>query len=326
MRNTVRKKNRKPRGQKKLFFLYVVLLLMLVCTVCLLVKKFTFPMQLRGENLNVSKVQEQQTSDTSWSMDGLQSANAILVRSSDQQILAQKNSEQQIYPASLTKIMTTIVALEHLENLEETTQVRAEMFERLQAENASMAGFLPGENVKIADLLYGIMLPSGAECSEAIAEKVAGSQEAFVELMNEKAKSLGMTQTHFMNVTGLQDPQHYSTVEDLSVLLLYALQNETFRSIFTAFSYATAPTDLNPQGITFYNTMFKEMDASGIQSEFIEGGKTGYTSEAGLCLASLGKVGEEEYVLVTANANGNHQTAPYHIEDAIATYQYLQEQ
>ena len=99
-------------------------------------------------------------------------------------------------------------------------------------QNASMAGFLPGEKVKVIDLLYGNILPSGGECSIALAEQISGTEQKFAELMNKKAQELGMNNTHFTNATGLHDESHYSTVRDLSILLQYALKNETFHKIF----------------------------------------------------------------------------------------------
>lgn len=99
--------------------------------------------------------------------------------------------------------------------------IEPEIFDELYAQNASMAGFLPGENAKIIDILYGNILPSGGECSIALAEYVAGSEQAFVELMNEKAKDLGMNNTHFMNATGLHNESHYTTVKDIGILLQY---------------------------------------------------------------------------------------------------------
>ena len=113
----------------------------------------------------------------------------------------------------MTKTMTCIVAVESIDDLESEIRLPEEIFPALYEEGASMAGFLPGEHVKIVDLLYGIILPSGGECSMAVAEYAAGSEEAFVEMMNEKAREVGMENTHFENATGLQNENHYSTGE-----------------------------------------------------------------------------------------------------------------
>ena len=161
------------------------------------------------------------------------------------------------------------------------------MFQKLFKADASMAGFKPDEKVRAIDLLYGVMLPSGAECCIGLADHIAGSEQKFVELMNLKAVALGMNNTHFTNSTGLQDDNHYTTVKDLSILLSYALQNTTFRDIFTASRYSITPTNKHPNGITFQNTMFKNITNPVVDGGKILGGKTEYTVEAGLCLASL---------------------------------------
>ena len=186
-----------------------------------------------------------------------------------------------------------------------------------------MAGFRPGETATVRDLLYGALLPSGAECCEALAREVSGSEEAFVELMNQKAAELGMRSTHFCNPTGLHDPEHVSTVRDMARLLRAAMQNEGFRAILSAGRYAVPATDLHPEGFTMTSTFWAELgDVSLRRGQFL-GGKTGYTSAAGLCLASAAQVKGKRYILVTAGAKGNHGTEPYHIEDAVRVYRQL---
>jgi len=261
----------------------------------------------------------------SISLDKLNSPNAILIRLKDHAILMEKNSEEKIYPASLTKIMTAIVAIENLPDLNEEITLTNSVFRGLYEADASMAGFAPGERVKAIDLLYGAMLPSGAEASIGLADRIAGSEQNFVKMMNQKAAELGMKHTHFANATGLQNENHYTTVKDLAILLTYALQNDTFREIFTSSRHLTDPTNKHPRGITLYSTMFKELNNPKLMDGEILGGKTGYTDEAGLCLASLAKVGKQEYVLITAGANGNHHTEQYNITDALAVYNSIRE-
>ena len=258
-------------------------------------------------------------------LEHLYSPYAILVELDSGKVLAEHNDEDKIYPASLTKIMTTLLAIENTDDMNQTVTLPYEIFEPLYAENASMAGFQPGEEVTLKDLLYGILLPSGAECCVTFADRIAGSEEAFVDMMNEKATEMGMSGTHFCNVTGLHDPDHYSTVKDISVLLRYALQYEVFRQAFSSSCYTTQPTNLHPDGITFHSTMFKYMDNAEVIGGKIIGGKTGYTEEAGLCLASLAEVGGREYILVTAKAKGTHQTEQFHILDAINVYSQIGE-
>ena len=265
-------------------------------------------------------------SSVSISLDKLNSTNAILIRLEDQTILMQKSSEEKIYPASLTKMMTAIVAIENLTNLQKEIQLTHYTFNGLYSANASMAGFQPGEKVRAIDLLYGVMLPSGAEACIGLADQIAGSEQDFVTMMNQKAADLGMDNTHFENTTGLHNENHYTTVKDLAVLLSYALQNDTFREIFTSSRHSTQPTNKHPEGITFYSTMFEKLNNQNIIGGEILGGKTGYTDEAGLCLASLAKVGNQEYILITAGAKGDIYSEQYNITDALAVYNSIGKQ
>lgn len=258
--------------------------------------------------------------DVFLSPEKLHSGNAILVQLKDYTVLMQKNSEEKIFPASLTKMMTTIVAIENLPNLKEKFRLTHSAFQGMYEANASMAGFQPGEQVRAIDLLYGVMLPSGAESCIGLAEQIAGSEQNFVDLMNQKAAVLGMDNTHFENATGLHDENHYTTVKDLAILLSYALQNDTFREIFTSSRHSIPPTNKHPGGITFYSTLFEELTHQSINGGEIIGGKTGYTNEAGLCLASLAKVGTQEYILITVDAKGDHYSEQYNIIDAITVY------
>lgn len=259
-------------------------------------------------------------SSTIVDLDTLYSPHAILTDLDSGKVLGSHNEQEKIYPASLTKIMTAILAIEHTQDLDEWMTMPVDIFQELYVENASMAGFQPGESVCLKDLLYGILLPSGAECCLAFADRIAGSEEAFVKMMNEKAKEIGMDHTHFRNATGLHDSEHYSTVNDISALLQYALKNEDFKTAFTTSRYTTLPSDQHPDGITFYSTMFQNMDSSKVTGGEITGGKTGYTPEAGLCLASTAEINGRHYMLVTAKADGDHDTAQFHILDAVNVY------
>lgn len=248
------------------------------------------------------------------------SKSALLLERGSGEEKYRKNAGERLAPASLTKIMTAMVVLDNTPDLEETVTLSEELFGPLYEQNAALAGFEPGERVKAIDLLYGALLPSGAEAAEALAEYVSGSGEAFVEQMNRKAEELGMENTHFSNVTGLPGDNHYSTAEDLATLLRHALDNQVFRKIFTSERYSTAPTNRHPDGITVHNTMFRSLSDTSFSGVTILGGKTGYTDEAGLCLASLAESGGKEYILVTLGAEGNRSTEQYNIEDAKTIY------
>ena len=255
-------------------------------------------------------------------LSGIHSPYAVLMQKKGGKVIGEINSEERIYPASMTKIMTAIVALEELDSLDQEITLSQEMFADLYAQDAMQAGFQPGETVKARDLLYGVMLPSGAECCIGLANAIAGSEEGFVELMNKKAEKLGMDGTHFCDSTGLHDPEHYSTVRDMAVLLKYSLGNEDFRAIITSSRHSTPGTNIHEGGITYYSTLLKNLPDPSVTGGQILGGKTGFTNEAGLCLASFAEIEGKEYILVTAGVQGA-AGEQYHIEDARTVYNRL---
>ncbi|MCL2421349.1 MAG: hypothetical protein FWD03_05770 [Defluviitaleaceae bacterium] len=190
---------------------------------------------------------------------------------------------------------------------------------------ATTAGFLPGDSVRAIDLLFGLLLPSGAECAIGLAEYAAGSEHAFVALMNQKAGDIGMNDTHFTNTTGLHDNNQYTTAMDMAILLRYALENETFYRIITSHRHSTAETGLQPGGITFHSTLFSRMSDPAFEGGVILGGRTGFTDQSGQNLASFALVDGTTYILVTsgAQANGSHLTKALHVDDALAVYEAI---
>ncbi|MBD8950833.1 MAG: D-alanyl-D-alanine carboxypeptidase, partial [Blautia obeum] len=134
---------------------------------------------------------------------GINSPYAVLMNAKSGKVIGDINGEEQMYPASMTKIMTTILTIENLKDLNQEITITNDMVADLYVQDAMQAGFQPNETVKAIDLLYGVMLPSGAECCVALADTVAGSVSDFVTLMNEKAEKLGMTNTHFSSISGL---------------------------------------------------------------------------------------------------------------------------
>ena len=274
----------------------------------------------------------------------ISSPNAVLMRAADGSVLFEKSSDARIYPASMTKIMTAVVALENLSDLGESIILHENIFPALYQANASIAGFMEGEYVNAIDLLYGLMLPSGAECAIGLARHAAGDERAFVDLMNEKAYELGMTDTHFTNTTGLHDADHYSTARDIGVLLQYAIGNDTFYEIFTSVRHTTPPTNKHEAGVTCYSTLFANISSAGFEGGSILGGKTGYTENAGQCLASLAEKCGERFILITCGARPGsteygmpggdkpHEATHYesisqnmHIRDAFTVYDSITE-
>ena len=225
-----------------------------------------------------------------------------IINRENKNIEYEKNSNSRTYPASLTKIMTTIVALEHIENLSDIAPVDTDTYQIMVVKNSSMAGFYGKEVVTYRDLLYGTMLPSGGEAANSLAIHVAGSIENFVKLMNEKALELGMENTHFTNVEGLDDDKQYTSAQDMAKLLDYALENGDFRAIFTKKEFVTTKTLDHPNGIVLKSTVLSRLDDIHQDGFEIIGGKSGTTSKAGQCWATLGIKNNQEYICIVMGA------------------------
>lgn len=231
----------------------------------------------------------------------ISSGYAVLLDVTDNEIMAQRDADTRIYPASMTKIMTLLVAAEHIENMDDTFTMTYDIIAPLIEVDASRAGFEAGETVTITDLLYGIALPSGADATTAIAIYLCGSEEVFVQWMNEKVEELGLENTHFTNASGLHNTDHYSTPKDIALLMSYVMQNDICREILSTYQYTTSVTEQHPEGIPLESTMFSRMYGTEVTGITIEAGKTGYTDEAGHCLVSYATDTEgKSYVAVTA--------------------------
>lgn len=233
----------------------------------------------------------------------------ILVDLKTKKVIAQRNAHERLYPASTTKIMTLIVAVENIKNMDDTFTMSYAVTDPLYIAGASSAGFLNNEEITMLDLLYGTILPSGADAAMGLALKVAGSEEAFVSLMNEKVKELGLSNTHFTNVSGLHNEENYSTAYDMAVILAAAMENETCYKVLSTYKHTTRVTEQHPQGISLSSTLFNHMYGTEPETATILGGKTGYISESGYCIATFGKSNKSgnKYVAVTL---GNSSRVP----------------
>ncbi|MDW0111125.1 D-alanyl-D-alanine carboxypeptidase family protein [Sporosarcina aquimarina] len=255
-----------------------------------------------GLNDNESLRAEQSVPQRIQQIDAYTSPYIYMMDRDNGKAVYEKQADAKAYPASLTKMMTTIVALEHIEDLSANAPVDTETYQKMVAHNASMAGFYGREAVTYRDLLYGTILPSGGEASNSLAIHVAGSTNQFVMMMNEKAKELGMTRTHFMNPEGLHDAKQYTTASDMAMLLDYALDNQDFRAILTKQSFQTTATADHPQGIALRSTVLSSLHAEDQKGFEILGGKSGTTYEAGQCWATFGTVGNQEYISIVMGA------------------------
>ncbi len=248
----------------------------------------------------------ERTADTQTMNDEVHSSYGIFLNRRTGAILAERNSSTIINPASMTKILTVLVAAEALESqkaLDETFKITREITEYSYVNDCSNAGFETDEVVTVRDLFYGTILPSGGEAAAALAIYTAGSLDAFVEQMNEKLDQLGLSGTaHFTNCVGLYDEAHRCTVYDMAMILQAALDNSLCREVLSAKTYTTSATDKHPEGIELSNWFLRRIEDKDTGGRVISG-KTGYEAQSGNCPASFGmdRMGKE-YICVTADA------------------------
>lgn len=225
---------------------------------------------------------------------------AVLLSADTSEIIAGRESDTVIFPASMTKVMTLIVAVDYMDRIPSTyTFVHDDIAPHIYA-GASRAGFEEGETVPVTDILYGLILPSGADAATAIANAVAGSEEAFANLMNEKCAEIGLKNTHFVNPSGLYNEAQVTTCAEMAMIMSYAMQNELCAKVLSTYQYTTTSTPQNPDGLQLTSTMFSRMYGNEVENVTIEAGKTGYTVEAGNCMVSYATKNGNSYVCVTA--------------------------
>ena len=224
-------------------------------------------------------------------------------------LLYSKNDTKKTSIASLTKMMTTLVAIEEIDNLDKIVTIKERDFEGTVG--YSKAGFKVGDKVTYRDLLYGIILPSGADAVNAVVNNTLG-YDKFIKKMNETAKKIGMNDTSYANPVGKDDKNNYSTSNDLAKLLKYALKNETFKTIFTTKNYKTS------NGLNLESTVNRYENI--LNTNEIKGAKSGFTKDAGRCLASITTLNNVDYLLVVINSS---TTSPYNaVKDTITIYDY----
>ena len=249
---------------------------------------------------------------------GITSTSGILMLEDTGEVIAQLDPDRRIYPASMTKLMTALVVREQLGDMTIEITMPQHILDRMAEENASVSGLVGGETVTVLDMLYGILLPSGGDCCICMAEYISGSESEFAQLMNQKAAELGMNGSHFTNTTGLHEEDHYTTVRDMAILLRVVDQDPYLSSVITSERYSVEPTNMHYEGFTIFSTLFEYLDGRRPQSGSILGGKTGYTTEAGQCLASVLENGGVRYICVTAGAPGGLEGDHNNVLDAIA--------
>lgn len=241
------------------------------------------------------------------------SKNVILYNMNEEKVLYQLKDDEKVQIASLTKIMTTIVAIENEKSLDEKVTITKEMLKGI--EEYTQVGFKVGDTPTVKDLLYGSMLPSGADAVNALAISTSGSITKFVELMNEKAKQLNLTNTHFDNPVGMDSKDNYSSAKDMAKLLIYSLKNKTFKEVFTAREYKIESINK-----TVKTTLIGYSRSYGLDVSQMTGAKSGFTDGAGLCLASTATIDDVNYLLITLGANTKSRSNA--VKDSLEIYDY----
>ena len=271
----------------------------------------------------------------------LNSDYAVLADLSTGEVIASRNPDVEMYPASLTKVMTLIVAVENLKNensLQEPITVSEEVYNRMKSEGASGVGMLPGEIYTVESMLYALMLWSDGIAACELAIHVAGSEAAFIELMNQKAESMGLTHTHFENPTGLHHPSHKSTAREMATIMAYAMNMSVCRRImlqkttpitYTKVNGAEGSFNLNHRFLVKNFDEYKKKAEQGVESYNVQlqptrltvkAAKTGWTgNESGKCLVTYAEdQSGKGYVCVTAKASDGSEYVP-----CIVDYVYI---
>ncbi len=242
---------------------------------------------------------------------------AIVMDAASGQVLYEKNSQEKKYPASITKILTVLIALEHNVDFNATVTMSENAIWGVERDS-TLIGLDVGEQVTVKDLVYATMVKSANECAYALAEYVAGDIESFAKLMNQRAAEIGCKNTHFITPNGLHDEDHYTTAYDMALITKEALKNETFREIAGTLNYTVPATNLTDETRPLWNGNKMINPAEPYYYEYCEGGKTGYTMKANNTLMTFAKKDGLELICVIMDCDG----AKYAYSDTRALYNY----
>ena len=261
------------------------------------------------------KVQYVESNVSTISTENMMSSYAVLLDLDTGEVIAGKSARTRINPASMTKILTLLVAAEHIKSLDDEYEINEGITNYVLENDCSNVGLEVGDKQTVRDLMYGTILKSGADAAIGLAEYVAGSQDAFVELMNQKLEDLGLSDSaHFTNCVGIFNEDHYCTPLDIAIILKAAEENALCHEILQARTYTTSPTKAAPKGINISNLFLRRIEDKDTHGEVL-GAKTGYVHQAGSCGASyeISNSGKH-YICVTANSFSSWRCINDHVE------------
>lgn len=247
-------------------------------------------------------------------LDDIKSKYAVVMETDTNTVIAGKQAVVRMFPASLTKVMTLLTAVDFLPDMNKVFSLTLEESDSFYRQNASVAGYLPGEPAKALDMLYGLILPSGADCALGLANVTAGSMETFTGLMNLECLKMGLMDSHFSNTSGLHDDNNYTTALDLAVIFRYALDNELCKRVLGTPYYKTDKTNEHPEGIDLWSHTFSYMTDVDMGGFIVTAGKTGFTTEAGACMVTAAEKDGNTFIVVTGFAPNSRDMCSDHIE------------
>ncbi len=230
---------------------------------------------------------------------------AILIDLQTGHVVAERNGFSKMYPASMTKVLTLLVAVEHLDDMTATFTMTQDIADFVYKNDCSQVGYSVGETMTMRELLFGLIMPSGGDAALALARCVAGDTESFVEMMNDKVRELGLSDVaHFTNPIGIFDEENYCTPAAMAMIMKAALENSTCREVLGQHIYKTEPTEEHPEGITLSNLFLRRIEDKETGGEVL-GAKTGYVNESGNCAVSYSiQNSDNRYICVTGGSKG----------------------
>lgn len=251
---------------------------------------------------------------------GYNSASVYVYNLTDKKVVKNINGRKKFPMASLTKLMTCRKALQIMEekklSLKERAGVTHQAYSLTETQEEIMVGYKVNEKTSFADLLYAMIMQSDGACANSIANILSGTVTRFVESMNREAKSLGLKNTHYETVEGVDKEGQYSTGEDVSKLLAKSLENKIYYKIFTDKDFTSSVTTEHPDGISFSNAVISKFEEYGNKDFKLLGGKFGFTPEAGKSLAVLVEKNKKKYIVTTLGYNTSPEDYG-HVEDVI---------
>ncbi|MCR1900237.1 D-alanyl-D-alanine carboxypeptidase [Irregularibacter muris] len=241
--------------------------------------------------------------NTALAAPNISSPSAILIDSKSGQILYGKDIDAKHYPASITKVMTALLLLED-GDLDKVVTIKDDV-PNLIERGSSQIYLIPGEKITREQLLYALLIDSANDAAVAIAQDVSGSVDKFADKMNEKAKGLGMKNTHFVNPHGLHDENHYTTAKDMSIVAKEAMKNPLFRKIVTTERYIIPATNKQDTRYLYIgNRLIRNTTYKNYHYEGATGIKTGWTSEANFTLIGGAEKDGRDLITVIMDSNG----------------------